>query len=196
MGSKSGPWVETATHQKFYLLAPTTEQVCIEDIAIHLSHLPKFNGAIQEPYSVAEHSIHCARLCSKKAKKCGLLHDAHEAYSADLTRPLKLALAQLAQFDIVALLHQKIDRVIEHAFAIKFSAHAGQVGQYDDALLLIEAETILNSPILDEWTLPKVAPEFHIEEAAFRGMRAEFVEAPNYQEYCRDKFLELYERYA
>lgn len=196
MGSKGGPWIETATHQKFHLLAPTTDQVCIEDIAIHLSHLPRFNGAIQEPYSVAEHSIHCARLCSKKAKKAALLHDAHEAYSADFTRPLKRALAELAKFDIVALLHQKIDRVIEHAFGIKFSAHAGQVGMYDGALLIIEAEIIQHSPILDEWSLPEVPSEFQIEEAAFRGMRAEFVEAENYQEYCRDKFLELYEKYV
>lgn len=64
--------------------------LCIQDIAHHLSLINRFNGASKEPISVAQHSVHVADLC--RGKPCelqALLHDGSETYLGDVTRWLK-----------------------------------------------------------------------------------------------------------
>lgn len=87
----STSWIETYTGKKFYLLAPTLESIDIEDIAHALSQQCRFTGHTKKFYSVAEHSVHVSLLCGLERRDClsGLLHDASEAYIADLSRPVK-----------------------------------------------------------------------------------------------------------
>jgi 5'-deoxynucleotidase YfbR-like HD superfamily hydrolase len=61
----------------------------IEDIAHGLAHTCRFNGHFKFFYSVAEHSMDVADHLSDEQKLLGLLHDASEAYLADLPRPIK-----------------------------------------------------------------------------------------------------------
>lgn len=89
------------THSGIYfdLKNPTPGMVNIRDIAWHLSRLCRFTGACNTTniYSVAEHSILVANLActvvdtvyTKKVFLYALLHDAHEAYTGDINRPLK-----------------------------------------------------------------------------------------------------------
>lgn len=195
MARKDGPWIETASHQKFSILSPLSSQIFIEDIATHLAYIPRFNGAIQERYSVAEHSIHCARLCRREIRLQALLHDAHEAYLADFTRPLKLAINELAGFDLMKKLIDPVDRAIEKAFGIKLSLGKSEIQGYDNALLEAEAKAIQCTPMLDKWNIPKTG-DYAIEDSAFAAMRIEFLKASCYEEFCRDLFLEMYEKIA
>jgi 5'-deoxynucleotidase YfbR-like HD superfamily hydrolase len=82
-------WIETFTGKKFHLLDPHPDDICIEDIAHALSLSVRFCGHVRQFYSVAEHSVHVSQICGPNDAMWGLLHDASEAYIADLSRPLK-----------------------------------------------------------------------------------------------------------
>lgn len=87
-------YIITYTGVKFTPLQPKEEQIRIEDIAHALSMLCRANGHYREFYSVASHCVTCyqeakARGYSKKVQLGCLLHDAAEAYLADVTRPVK-----------------------------------------------------------------------------------------------------------
>ena len=63
--------------------------ICIEDIAHHLSNEARFSGATRWHYSVAQHSIYVSFACEPEHALHGLLHDAEEAYLKDIPSPLK-----------------------------------------------------------------------------------------------------------
>lgn len=107
-------WILTHSGQKFDLLSPQPEQVNIHDIAHALSHLCRFNGHTSEFYSVAHHSLLVASIVHQRAPEhtlIALLHDAHEAYTGDITRPLKIALNEITEgliSEIEGNVHQAI----------------------------------------------------------------------------------------
>ncbi len=66
----------------------------IFDIAHALSNQCRYSGHVSTFYSVAEHSVRCARTALAHGEpieivRWALLHDATEAYLVDLPRPLK-----------------------------------------------------------------------------------------------------------
>ncbi|MBF0612521.1 MAG: hypothetical protein HQL55_15470, partial [Magnetococcales bacterium] len=77
-------WIQTFTGRQFWPLAPVLEHIHVQDIAHALSLLCRFNGHCQKFYSVAEHSLHVATILPPELAGWGLLHDASEAYLADL----------------------------------------------------------------------------------------------------------------
>lgn len=84
----------TQTHsgKLFDIFNPRPEDICIEDIAHALSMQCRFNGHTKQFYSVAEHSLNCARIAATldndpEAIWLALMHDAHEAYIGDLPGP-------------------------------------------------------------------------------------------------------------
>jgi hypothetical protein len=98
----SKDWIQTFTGRKFYPLAPRQEDFDIQDIARALSMLCRYNGHVARFYSVAEHSVRISWLAEEHAAaarfgaatvvniaRWGLMHDASEAYLADIPRPLK-----------------------------------------------------------------------------------------------------------
>jgi len=77
-------------------MSPEARPVSLADIAHHLSLINRFTGATTRPYSVAEHSLLCADIARREAAAVGLqmamlMHDAHEAYTTDLSSPAKVA---------------------------------------------------------------------------------------------------------
>lgn len=84
-----GDWFLTFTGRKFYPMDPQPADICIRDIAHHLSLLCRFNGAVREFYSVAQHSCLVACHLPLPLRLIGLMHDATEAYVGDMVRPLK-----------------------------------------------------------------------------------------------------------
>jgi hypothetical protein len=83
------------------MLDAKTRPVHIGDIAHHLSQINRFTGACKRPYSVAEHSLFVSEIaqrngCGMGAQLAALLHDAHEAYTTDLSSPAKTAVNHLA----------------------------------------------------------------------------------------------------
>lgn len=81
--------IRLARSQKWFDLAnPTAAMVTLEDIAFGLSNVTRFAGQVRT-YSVAQHSVLCARQAADATRLRMLLHDAGEAYAHDISRPLK-----------------------------------------------------------------------------------------------------------
>lgn len=94
---RKGEYIQTFTGRKFWPIDPRPDEVCIDDIAHALSMLCRYNGHCLKFYSVAEHSVHVAQWLFDNGYPwetilAGLLHDATEAYVADVPRPLKQSL--------------------------------------------------------------------------------------------------------
>ena len=84
----------TYTKKKFDPLSPDISLICKEDIAHALSMMTRANGHFPQFHSVAQHCINCcaeaeARGLSDVICFSCLLHDASEAYIADIIRPVK-----------------------------------------------------------------------------------------------------------
>ena len=86
--------ITTYSKVNFTPLEPKKEDIMIDDIAHALSLMSRANGHFPEFYSVGQHCILCCeeaikRGYSNKVALACLLHDASEAYIADITRPVK-----------------------------------------------------------------------------------------------------------
>ncbi|SMB87803.1 hypothetical protein SAMN05660772_02742 [Pasteurella testudinis DSM 23072] len=90
----SNNWIKTYSHKHIDYTAPDPNQICITDIAHHLSLENRFMGQSEAPYSVANHLLFCLAI----AEHLGyppylclrvLMHDFAEAYVKDVPTPLK-----------------------------------------------------------------------------------------------------------
>lgn len=108
------------------------------DIAHNLSMQCRFNGIIENFYSVAEHSCILASMFegSIELQRVALIHDAHEAYVGDLVRPVQQYFEDLNFSELTGA----IDRRIFKKFKIENSAknHKVEVKEMDSLLLQIE----------------------------------------------------------
>ena len=91
--------MNTFSGKKFDPMHMNSEDVSLEDLAHALSLLCRGGGHLQYFYSVGQHSINCmkearARGWSKRIQLVCLLHDASEAYIADIIRPVKVHLSE------------------------------------------------------------------------------------------------------
>lgn len=110
-----GPCIQVASGRLFYLLDPRPNEIHIEDISAHLSKLTRFTGATSDFYSVAQHSVICSYLVPPEHALTALLHDASEAYTNDISRPMKVALDTLAPGVL-----KRIEERLEHAVAARY----------------------------------------------------------------------------
>ena len=104
-------YIVTYTGKHFYITKPRKSDIDIRDIAHSLSMLCRGNGHLRQFYSVGAHCIACyheaaARNYSRIVQAGCLLHDAAEAYLADLTRPTKVELPEFV------LLEDKLNDLI------------------------------------------------------------------------------------
>lgn len=81
--------IQTYTGRTVDVLNLKPEDIDIEDIAWALSHLCRYTGHYPRFYSVAQHSVLVSLNCPQEHAMWGLLHDASEAYLADISAPLK-----------------------------------------------------------------------------------------------------------
>lgn len=73
----------------FDLMDIDSTLIDINDIAHHLSLINRFAGAMEVPYSVAQHSVIVSRIVHPRFALVALLHDAAEAYIGDISAPVK-----------------------------------------------------------------------------------------------------------
>lgn len=153
------PWVQTASGGRFNLYRPSPKEVCIRDIAEALAKTCRFNGHTQYFYSVAQHSCLVTDLItSVDALPYGLLHDAHEAYTGDLTTPVRNLLSMEAGYDIWEKINADINRVIHEAFGLKWPPHptlAKLVKEADLVALATEKRDVMTDGPLWEVRLPQ-----------------------------------------
>lgn len=94
-GIKTDGCFRTYTRIKFNILNPTNEMIDIKDIAKGLAYKPHFSGFSPKFFSIAEHSLLVEKIVSEKneldyeARLVALLHDASEAYTGDMIKPIK-----------------------------------------------------------------------------------------------------------
>lgn len=147
-------FITTYTGRRFYPLDPNPADVCIEDIAHALSMICRFNGHVRSFYSVAEHSVHVSRIVPPEYALAGLLHDASEAYIADVSSPIK-ATGEMAPY-------RKAESAVQAAVYNSFVSgryHFGKAGHSvhsaDRAMLALEARTLLPyDPWMDDLPAP------------------------------------------
>jgi hypothetical protein len=94
-------WKETFSGRRIDLLDPDPAEIVLSDIAKGLSGTNRFTGHTQPLENVARHSIYVMLLLEEEfpgdflLHVLGLCHDVHEAYTGDISRPMKLALRAL-----------------------------------------------------------------------------------------------------
>jgi uncharacterized protein len=151
MYPKAKSWIGTYTGKKFYPYDPKPEDVCLEDIAHSLSKQCRFNGHCEILYTVAQHSINCAKLLKElgydvKYQLYALLHDASEAYLSDLPRPVKEYMPEYYEVE------QKVQDVIwEHFGLSKPTKEDWDIIYFADNQLLYWEGVKLTKNI-DNWT--------------------------------------------
>jgi hypothetical protein len=110
--------IRTYTGRYIDIANPQVDSVAILDIAHALSYMPRFAGHLAHPYSVAQHSVHCAQLAAAEGydrytQLAALLHDASEAYICDIPSPIKSLMPE----------YKIIERRLMEAVAEKFGLH-------------------------------------------------------------------------
>jgi 5'-deoxynucleotidase YfbR-like HD superfamily hydrolase len=156
-------WIRTwPTRRAFDVLKPTASMVHPLDIAHHLGMLCRFTGGCRNFYSVAEHcywvSIRAEEIATKLrgsflmnqnvieahvayCARWGLLHDASEAYIADLNRPTKHS----PGLEGYRQLEDGILIAIAERFSLSLPMPA-EVKQADDEMLFTERRDLLETP--------------------------------------------------
>lgn len=134
------------------LLVPDLSPVTLEDIATALSRAARFNGHTKgdQPYSVAQHSLHVAEALAAwgytpGVQLAGLFHDAAEAFVGDLVTPVKRLMG-----DAWTTLEARLEEAIRRRFGLIVSAGYAPIRTADLALLATERRDLLN-PSAWEW---------------------------------------------
>jgi predicted RNase H-like nuclease/5'-deoxynucleotidase YfbR-like HD superfamily hydrolase len=141
------------------------EQILIEDIAHSLALMTRANGHYRQFYSVAQHSINCQREAlsrgySRRIQLACLLHDAAEAYIADIPRPVKHRLAGFAEIE------DSVQRVIFHKFGLTDMPQEERdaVRSVDDALLHAEFEALMGISLFKTAPFVSAAHDYRLKD--------------------------------
>lgn len=144
--ARFGDWMQTYRGAPFWPMDPRPDEIHILDIAHSLSMLCRYNGHCVRFYSVAEHSVHVSRAVPQEHALWGLLHDASEAYLADVPRPVKPFLPG----------YKGAEGRLQLAIAERFGLPAAippEVHDADNRILVDEKEQAM-LPSQREWSIP------------------------------------------
>ena len=154
------------------ILNPDPALIRLADIAHALSLINRYAGATLLPMSVAQHSCLVSKALEgfgPRLALLGLMHDAHEYLTGDITSPMKRAIAHIAGKHVVPAIQANIDSRIWTAFNIAPPT-------------AIEAETIARADegaLASEWRKfmpgepPVSTPPLRLAWAAMSPSRAE-----------------------
>ena len=138
--------VMTLSGRLWPLLAPRPDDVVWPDIAESLAKICRFGGHTRLHYSVAQHSVLVADLLPPALRAYGLLHDAHEAFLGDITRPMRMALAALGEGAALDELTRRADAAIHAAAGLPWPlspADEAAVKAADTIALATEARDLM-----------------------------------------------------
>lgn len=82
-------WILLNSGGEFRFDNPWLSTFTISDIILGLARINRFNGQTRVPYSVAQHSVNVSYLVPKNQALAALWHDAAEAFTGDVTTPMK-----------------------------------------------------------------------------------------------------------
>lgn len=89
------------THSGLYInvFDPTPEMIDIRDIATGLAYECRWGNQIGCHFSVAQHSVLMAWVAPSRLKFQALMHDASEAYTGDMAKPIKARLPDFKKME-------------------------------------------------------------------------------------------------
>ena len=154
-------YITTFSGLHFDPTEPDAELIRLKDIAHALSLLCRANGHFKSFYSVAQHSIACAKeaaargLSRRIAAGC-LLHDASEAYLSDVTRPIKQGLPHY--IEVESRLQEMIwDKFIDPPL---LEEEKRTIFLIDDQMLSMEFHALMPEDINGDYLDLKLRPDF------------------------------------
>lgn len=163
-------YILTYTGQHVNLAHPDPRTIRILDIAHALSHVNRFTGHTELPYSVAQHSVLAACHAPKHLQLEALLHDAAEAYLGDVSSPLKAMLPDYQRIE------HNLDLVIRQVFGLSLT-QTPDVKLIDKIMLATERRDILrdDGPV---WPMLEGVPVLptKIEVWTAKQAKTEFIE--------------------
>ena len=175
-------WQRMLSGRKLDILSPSPFDIEIEDIALGLSRVTRWNGQTtgKHPYSVAQHSILVEELfnieypdLNKKWNLAALLHDAPEYVIGDLITPFKYALNNSYQF---------VEDNLMKAIFLRFGLPAvlpkhieTKIKKIDKALAWFEAVDLANYKEKEASKIIK-KPNFNFKHRIIVAMSAKDVE--------------------
>ena len=154
-------WMLTATGVVVDLHFIAAADINLQDIAHHLAQINRYTGACSRPYSVAEHSLLVCEILERERGirnpallQAALMHDAHEAYTADLSSPMKQVVGEAW-----AMEEDRIAHHVRRRFALltAFSAGGSLIHAADMTALATERAALLpaSGP---EWAVMRSHP--------------------------------------
>lgn len=155
--------ITTYTKKSVDPVHAVAEDLDIRDIAHALSLLCRANGHFPQFYSVAQHCLNCAREAnargySERVQLACLLHDAAEAYMADMPRPVKQLLPEYCRREdtLLSLIWKKwLDEPLS-------DAEREQVFSVDDAMLYHEFLHFMEQEVIYPQEI-KSFPQFDLQ---------------------------------
>lgn len=168
-------YILTRTGKHFDPVAPDEQLLDIYDIAHALSLLCRANGHFTNFYSVAQHSIACAKeaeargLSSEIVLGC-LMHDASEAYISDVTRPIKKELPYYLEME------DRLQEIIwQHFIGRQLSDEEKmKVFEIDDDMLSMEFHLLMSEDLDDRYV--KLKRPVSLSFRDFEEVQNEFLE--------------------
>jgi 5'-nucleotidase len=126
------------------LADPQPDQFTLADIAGGLSKICRFGGQVERFYSVAEHSIWCARVGGgdgqcQDTQLALLMHDAAEAFVGDVVKPLKIMLGGYAEIEA------RVEATITEKYLMDFPREAWAIEEIDHAMLIAERRAMFSA---------------------------------------------------
>lgn len=143
-----GDWMQTYTGGVFFPLDARMDEIRFEDISSALSKMCRFNGHCIKFLSVAEHCVHIAKLAPPDLQLTALMHDASEAYIADIIRPIKPYLKGYEEIE--TSLMEKIAQRFDFYWPIPPA-----IKHLDNAMLATERAQNMAAPPRDWLNLPE-----------------------------------------
>lgn len=124
-----------------YPLDLKLDDITLDDMAHNLGQICRYNGSVDEFYSVAEHSVLISQALERDGyppmtQLQGQLHDGHEYIYGDMIRPLKNAIAEISPA-AASMLKQAADRadvLIAQKFELVYPFHP-IIKAYDDRIV-------------------------------------------------------------
>lgn len=137
-----GHFMRTYSGRQFWPMDPRAEDMCIEDVAHHLSMQVRFNGATKDFYSVAEHCVIGSHLVLPEHAFEFLMHDAAEAWLGDLIRPMK-------NHSVLGYEYKRVESVVESKVKQRWGLRnvtPVEVKRIDQAMCAIELQQVFLHP--------------------------------------------------
>lgn len=135
---KTIPEILLASGNRFNYLYPEDSVIDIVDIATALSKMCRFTGHCFGHYSVAQHSVLVSHVIPARYALYGLLHDASEAYTGDINKPLKDLLGE-----VFGVIEDRIQRVIYNHYGLSATAPREEVHHADMVMLATEKRDLM-----------------------------------------------------